>query len=93
MSHWFLRAELMILGFISLLLTFGQSYIARICIPVELADKMLPCALRNTKEKSTETDTEEQHRRLMVDMILANINPRRILATAESTGKCSEVGL
>ncbi|KAI3409626.1 MLO-like protein [Psidium guajava] len=37
------KSELMILGFISLLLTFGQSYVSRICIPQKVADTMLPC--------------------------------------------------
>ncbi|OMO94953.1 Mlo-related protein [Corchorus capsularis] len=36
----------MVLGFISLLLTFGQSYISRICIPTKVADTMLFCAKR-----------------------------------------------
>lgn len=38
-------AELMVLGFISLLLTFGQNYISKMCIPEALADKMLPCKI------------------------------------------------
>lgn len=38
----------MIVGFISLLLTFGQNYIAKICIPVKLAETMLPCRLETT---------------------------------------------
>lgn len=33
----------MVLGFISLLLTFGQNYISKMCIPEALAEKMLPC--------------------------------------------------
>lgn len=36
-------AELMVLGFISLLLTFGQNYIAKICIPEKAGNTMLPC--------------------------------------------------
>ncbi|KMZ76281.1 MLO-like protein [Zostera marina] len=42
------KDELMIVGFISLLLTFGQNYIAKICIPVKLAETMLPCRLETT---------------------------------------------
>ncbi|RZC67414.1 hypothetical protein C5167_011114 [Papaver somniferum] len=38
------KGELMVLGFISLLLTFGQNYIAKICVPLRIADTMLPCA-------------------------------------------------
>lgn len=42
------KDELMIVGFISLLLTFGQNYIAKICIPVRVAETMLPCRLETT---------------------------------------------
>ncbi|KAJ0893391.1 hypothetical protein HanPSC8_Chr09g0377071 [Helianthus annuus] len=45
------KAELMILGFISLILTFTQYYIADICIPVDVANTMLPCALKDKAEK------------------------------------------
>ncbi|XP_015084528.1 MLO-like protein 9 [Solanum pennellii] len=38
-----IKAELMVLGFISLLLTFGQNFISQICIPERVADTMLPC--------------------------------------------------
>ena len=36
-------AELMIMGFISLLLTVFESRIARICVSEDLANKWLPC--------------------------------------------------
>lgn len=36
----------MVLGFISLLLVFGQSYIIKICISEAAADTMLPCRLK-----------------------------------------------
>ncbi|KAM0003234.1 hypothetical protein Hdeb2414_s0293g00859231 [Helianthus debilis subsp. tardiflorus] len=45
------KAELMILGFISLILTFTQYYIADICIPIDVANTMLPCALKDKAEK------------------------------------------
>ncbi|KAG0457384.1 hypothetical protein HPP92_022541 [Vanilla planifolia] len=45
-------------GFISLLLTFGQSYITKICITKRVADKMLPCSLE-------EDDSGESRRRLL----------------------------
>ncbi|XP_024022205.1 MLO-like protein 8 [Morus notabilis] len=56
------KAELMILGFISLLLTFSQSYIAKICIPKHIAETMLPCSLKKEAKKST----EEEHRRRLL---------------------------
>ncbi|XP_050207542.1 MLO protein homolog 1-like isoform X2 [Mercurialis annua] len=38
-----IKAELMLLGFISLLLTVGTKYIAKICIPDKYGHNMLPC--------------------------------------------------
>ncbi|RDY02165.1 MLO-like protein 5, partial [Mucuna pruriens] len=38
-----IKAELMVLGFISLILTFGQNYISRVCIPIRYSNTMLPC--------------------------------------------------
>ncbi|XP_057542528.1 MLO-like protein 10 isoform X2 [Amaranthus tricolor] len=42
-----IKEELMVMGFISLILTFSQGYITRICIPSRLADHMLPCETEN----------------------------------------------
>lgn len=39
------KAELMVLGFISLLLVFGQNYIIKICISEAAANTMLPCKI------------------------------------------------
>ncbi|KAJ0087976.1 hypothetical protein Patl1_32067 [Pistacia atlantica] len=38
-----LKSELMLLGFMSLLLAVTQSFISNICIPTKVADIMLPC--------------------------------------------------
>uniref|UniRef100_A0A2N9FCK4 MLO-like protein n=1 Tax=Fagus sylvatica TaxID=28930 RepID=A0A2N9FCK4_FAGSY len=56
------KAELMVLGFISLLLTFGQSYIARICLPKKVLDNMLPCKSEGENDSTSE---EETHRKLL----------------------------
>ncbi|KAI7737159.1 hypothetical protein M8C21_008998 [Ambrosia artemisiifolia] len=72
------KAELMILGFISLMLTFSPYYIAKICIPVDVADTMLPCAKRHKAEKEEE---EEKARRLL----LWYEEHRRSLAGASKT--------
>ncbi|KAL4556380.1 hypothetical protein LXL04_039031 [Taraxacum kok-saghyz] len=47
-----LQEELMLLGFISLLLTVSQRFISKICIPSHLANYMLPCK-REEKAAST----------------------------------------
>ncbi|MED6179646.1 MLO-like protein 5 [Stylosanthes scabra] len=48
-----IKGELMVLGFISLILTFGQTYISKWCIPERYANTMLPCA-RNVKTEEAE---------------------------------------
>ncbi|GAB2282909.1 MLO-like protein 8 [Dionaea muscipula] len=58
-----LKAELMVLGFISLILSFSQNYIADICIPSGLADNMLACKLH--KQNNSSSSSEEHHRRLL----------------------------
>ncbi|CAM8915538.1 unnamed protein product [Rhodiola kirilowii] len=72
------KAELMVLGFISLLLTFFQTYILKICISSTLADTMLPCPSDGV------SDGETSHRRLLwIDQ------PRRSLA-ATATISCKK---
>lgn len=78
----------MILGFISLLLTFGQNYITQICIPEEISRTMLPCNFKESHDglpaKKPEGSGGDHHRRLLW-------NERRILAT-DSPGKgCEKV--
>ncbi|KAF6136472.1 hypothetical protein GIB67_035031 [Kingdonia uniflora] len=71
-----IKGELMVLSFISLLLTFGQVYIGRICIPIKAADSMFSCPLRHAEVE----DTEEHRWRLLW-------NDRRFLAAAGATVK------
>uniref|UniRef100_A0A0D9WDI7 MLO-like protein n=1 Tax=Leersia perrieri TaxID=77586 RepID=A0A0D9WDI7_9ORYZ len=52
------KTELMVLGFISLLLVFGQNYIIKICITEQAADTMLPCRL---KAATIEAETDKTH--------------------------------
>ncbi|CAK7345992.1 unnamed protein product [Dovyalis caffra] len=57
------KTELMVLGFISLTLTFSQSYIVGICVPLKYANTMLPCAQDSPKEP---VGGEEEHRRRLL---------------------------
>lgn len=75
-------AELMILGFLSLLLTFGQSYIVKICIPTDVADKLLPCPLAATDKESS---SEEEHRRKLFSY------ERRYLSDDATPYQCKKV--
>uniref|UniRef100_A0A1D1XFL1 MLO-like protein n=1 Tax=Anthurium amnicola TaxID=1678845 RepID=A0A1D1XFL1_9ARAE len=79
------KAELMVLGFISLLLTFGQSYIAKICIPEKAADTMLPCRIKGTEER----ETGEEHRRRFLFSLLHMDSSRRILSEGSSGSSCA----
>ncbi|KAK9989979.1 hypothetical protein SO802_024964 [Lithocarpus litseifolius] len=75
-----IKAELMILGFISLLLTFGQSYIARICLPVKVLNNMLPCKSEGESESTTSTEGDGRRRLLWLD--------RRFLAAGSYAPSC-----
>ncbi|KAF3631532.1 MLO-like protein 13 [Capsicum annuum] len=48
-----LKEELMLLGFISLLLTVSQGAISKICIPENIAKIMLPCKLKELSGNSS----------------------------------------
>ncbi|CAA3032549.1 MLO 8 [Olea europaea subsp. europaea] len=76
-----IKAELMILGFISLILVFSQYYIAEICIPIRVANTMLPCSLK-AKEDKENTKGDDGHRRLLW-------YERRVLAGGKEA-KCKE---
>ncbi|GKV21875.1 hypothetical protein SLEP1_g31812 [Rubroshorea leprosula] len=66
------KAELMVLGFISLLLTFGQNYIIRICVPAKVAETMLPC-------KAEDSSSEGESRRKLLWF------EQRLLASADTS--------
>ncbi|KAL9312481.1 hypothetical protein ACSQ67_017933 [Phaseolus vulgaris] len=82
-----IKAELMLLGFISLLITFGTKYIAKICIPTSAGDIMLPC---KKVEESKNSDDSNGRKLLYFE---DNMEWRRVLATASSGGDfCSQKG-
>ncbi|XP_043698916.1 MLO-like protein 12 [Telopea speciosissima] len=79
-----IKSELMLMGFISLLLTVLQSPISKICISEKAGNSWHPCKAKVTST-STSTETEDSgdhNRRLLVF--------RRILAA--QTDKCAEQG-
>ncbi|TKY67248.1 MLO protein 6 [Spatholobus suberectus] len=88
-----IKSELMLLGFLSLLLTVGQGLISRICISEKIAGTWHPCS---EDESSThESDSEESedgtnsHRLLAAFYGSDGVNPRRVLAGGGSD-KCGE---
>ncbi|XP_047179136.1 MLO-like protein 6 [Vigna umbellata] len=80
-----IKSELMLLGFISLLLTVGQSVISRICISEKVAGTFHPC----THQSDHKTDA-----RILLSELFGSDhdqNPRRILA-AGGSDKCAAQG-
>ncbi|KAL4310375.1 hypothetical protein GQ457_01G029840 [Hibiscus cannabinus] len=69
-----IKEELMLLGFISLLLTVFQQSIAKICISKDLADQWLPCG-----EKKV---VAEEHLQTLFSSFLPGGTGRRLLAEA-----------
>lgn len=76
----------MLLGFISLLLTVGQTTISNICISKSIASTMHPCSQEEEDKKYGKKDTgkdegdgEKSGRRLLLEFAQSEI-PRRFLS-------------
>ncbi|XP_059447671.1 MLO-like protein 13 [Corylus avellana] len=72
-----LKEELMLLGFISLLLTVFQGLISRICVPSHLTSSMLPCKRDTGSEHYSHLNTN---------------NRRRLLSEEANSGQCLREG-
>ncbi|XP_019054178.1 PREDICTED: MLO-like protein 3 isoform X2 [Nelumbo nucifera] len=69
-----LKSELMLLGFMSLLLTVIQKPVSTICIPTRVADTMLPCrkgTIKTTTSKHVQFNSGDS-----MDMFWANDAPK-----------------
>ncbi|KAF7062120.1 hypothetical protein CFC21_068755 [Triticum aestivum] len=99
LGHWFhkrhkkamgealekMKAELMLVGFISLLLTVAQDPISKICISVEAGSKMLPCKLPEADYAGD--DAKGSRRRLLW---LQGDTHRRFLAAPAGEDVCAK---
>ncbi|XP_059646897.1 MLO-like protein 6 [Cornus florida] len=87
-----IKSELMLLGFISLLLTVGQGPISEICIPEAIGDTWTPCD-RDDMEDNMEDADDNRRRRLLAAFSdssgWSTDDHRRVLAAAKY-GKCAE---
>lgn len=87
-------AELMLLGFISLLLTVLQGPISNICIPASVGATWHPCSKKDEEEKY-KTSSSEQHWELSSEensrrrLLAAGGEVRRVLAAAAGDDKCA----
>lgn len=79
----FVITELMLLGFISLLLTVTQGPITKICIPDDAASHMLPCKM------PTSHVSESYHRRYPPQTV--NSIGKRLLLESSTGQHCAQV--
>ncbi|KAM1099896.1 hypothetical protein ACFX15_006208 [Malus domestica] len=90
-----IKSELMLLGFISLLLTVGQGPISNICISQKIGNTWHPCGKKQedklNKEEDLEYVDETPTRRLLSLFNETGGGSRRVLAAA-GTDKCSATG-
>ncbi|KAI9201545.1 hypothetical protein LWI28_025104 [Acer negundo] len=94
-----IKAELMLLGFISLLLTVGSTLIYKICIPASYGQYMLPCKYKSDKSYDQDGDGGDKgggggggdnERKLL---FYAGDMTRRVLAADAGVGDyCSSKG-
>ncbi|KAF7847763.1 hypothetical protein BT93_L2606 [Corymbia citriodora subsp. variegata] len=56
-----IKEELMLLGFISLLLTVFQNVISKVCVPEDIMKHMLPCGLSPSPDEGETTTEHFQH--------------------------------
>ena len=77
MCYWCLLTELMLFGFISLLLNVFQGLISQICIPTHLESSMLPC------RKHTESKSHEKYFPQAIN------NGRRLFSAESGSDHCS----
>lgn len=84
------KAELMLMGFISLLLTILQGPISDICIPGNIAATWHPCSKNQEKEKVSESDDSDNSRRRLLQFLGSGESHRRVLASKYD--KCAEKG-
>ncbi|CAN7035778.1 hypothetical protein IGI04_032519 [Brassica rapa subsp. trilocularis] len=85
------KAELMLLGFISLLLTVAQTPISSFCIPKSIASSMRPCSAAEIAKKELdkkEADKQKSTGKLLLELAESYI-PRRSLAT-KGYNECPE---
>ncbi|KAJ0986984.1 hypothetical protein J5N97_005340 [Dioscorea zingiberensis] len=80
-----LKEELMLLGFISLMLTVFQGLISNICVPPKAVSLMLPC-----KKEGFDTEQETHHGEHF--SVGRTLNKRRLLSEGSGSSLCLSKG-
>ncbi|KAL2514381.1 MLO-like protein 12 [Forsythia ovata] len=84
------KSELMLVGFISLLLTVGQGPISEICVSKAIGQSWHPCDNKQEKSKYKDDSKYDGRRRLLAYLDSGDTN-RRVLA-AGGYDKCADKG-
>ncbi|CAN6302456.1 unnamed protein product [Urochloa humidicola] len=104
LGHWFhtrqkkamqealekIKAELMLMGFISLLLAVGQTPISRICIPTKAGSVMLPC--KANKDDDAKSSGDARRRLLWYPGEEFNHHRRFLAGAAAGDDYCASKG-
>ncbi|KAI4373523.1 hypothetical protein MLD38_011642 [Melastoma candidum] len=87
-----IKSELMLLGFISLMLTVGQSTIANMCIPAKVGATWHPCSKKQEQSLTKVEESDNGQLRRLLSETDYDGSFRRVLASGDSTDKCSAKG-
>ncbi|KAK6939103.1 Mlo-related protein [Dillenia turbinata] len=87
-----IKAELMLLGFISLLLTFATTLIPKICISPKYVNSMLPCKGEGKKKGDYGGDERGNDRRRLLFYAQDLVVHRALAAASGGTDYCAKNG-
>ncbi|KAJ6360297.1 hypothetical protein OIU77_004324 [Salix suchowensis] len=87
-----IKEELMLLGFISLLLTVSQNFIAKICVPENVVNDLLPCKLsEKKKEEGLKSNSTTSHFQSFFPGTISGTVRRLLAETSEANlGYCAK---
>ncbi|KAJ1427847.1 Mlo-related protein [Sesbania bispinosa] len=87
-----IKEELMLLGFISLLLTVSQNGIVKICVPQSLTHHMLPCSLKDKENEGSKTPTSHFQTFFSFSNISRHLLDENKPSTEAKPGYCAAKG-
>ncbi|KAL1533398.1 MLO-like protein 9 [Salvia divinorum] len=86
-----IKGELMVLGFISLLLTFRQTYITEVCIPEKISRTMLPCEFKEEPyEEGGGSDAKAPSQKAALRRRLLSFEQRMLAGGGDSAKGCDD---
>ncbi|XP_071703912.1 MLO protein homolog 1-like [Rutidosis leptorrhynchoides] len=85
-----MKAELMLLGFLSLLLTVGTAYVAKICVPYNIGYKMLPCKKTKGSAKTIDGGAGKNNGRRLLSLAEEIVFRRVLVEPSQSSTSCKQ---